>query len=66
DEAERLRLIGSETSGPFESYAATFRRAQQLVERRRARQRRVLLYFEQQRSKVQREMGLDPYLDLAS
>jgi preprotein translocase subunit SecA len=66
DEAERLKQIGQTSSGPFDRYVATFRRAQQKVERRKARSRRVLMYLEQQRNKAQAEMGLDPYLDLAT
>jgi preprotein translocase subunit SecA len=40
-----------------------FHRAQRLVEKRQFRQRKSLLHFEQQRRKIQREMGQDPYLD---
>jgi preprotein translocase subunit SecA len=40
-----------------------FHAAQRKVGRRHYHQRRVLLYHERHRKKLQREMGLDPYLD---
>ena len=42
-----------------------FRKAQRRVERRHFRDRKVLLYHEKERQKVQRQMGQDPYLDTA-
>jgi preprotein translocase subunit SecA len=62
--AEQLTQLGFESAGPFDSLAARFRRAQRSVERRKFRQRRVLLYYERQRNKSQLQMGLDPYLDM--
>ena len=40
-----------------------FRRAQRNVERRHFRDRKALLYHENERQKIQRQMGQDPYLD---
>ena len=40
-----------------------FRRAQRNVERKSYRNRRVMLYYEKERKKMQRSMGQDPYLD---
>ena len=40
-----------------------FFRAQRTVERRSFRNRKVMLYYEKERKKVQRAMGQDPYLD---
>ena len=44
----------------------TFRRAQQRVEARHVRQRRVLEYVERQRAEAHIQMSQDPYLDAAS
>lgn len=43
--------------------ARSLRSAQQKVERKHFRDRQILLYYEKQRKKLQREMGQDPYLD---
>ena len=40
-----------------------FHKAQRKVERRHFRDRKVMLYHEKERQKVQRQMGQDPYLD---
>jgi preprotein translocase subunit SecA len=63
--AERLEALGQQASGPLDSLAGRFRRAQRKVERRHFRQRRALMYFEKERKKMQRQMGQDPYLDTA-
>jgi len=57
----RRRLGGSP-----ERLLATFRRAQQSVEARHRRQRRVLEYIERQRAEAHIQMSQDPYLDAAS
>ncbi|XZE20143.1 preprotein translocase subunit SecA [Pirellulaceae bacterium SH449] len=46
-------------------YASTFRKAQRKVERKHFRDRMALLHHEKERTKIQREMGQDPYLDTA-
>ena len=40
-----------------------FFRAQRLVEKKSYRNRKVMLYYENERKKMQRSMGQDPYLD---
>lgn len=63
--ADRLKRVGEKTNGPMHRYASKFRVAQRKVERKHFRQRMSLLYHEKERTKVQREMGLDPHLDTA-
>jgi preprotein translocase subunit SecA len=48
-----------------ESMAGIIRRAQRKVERKHFRDRMALLYHEKERTKIQRDMGQDPYLDTA-
>jgi preprotein translocase subunit SecA len=63
--AEKLKQLGEQNGGEMPNLAGLFRRAQRRVERRHFRDRTVLLHHERQRSKIQREMGQDPYLDTA-
>jgi len=63
--ADRLKALGKNSEGPFHSHAKLFRTAQRRVERKHFRQRMALLYHEKERTKIQREMGQDPYLDTA-
>jgi preprotein translocase subunit SecA len=63
--SDRLKAIGKSSSSQFNSYAQLFRKAQHIVERKHFRQRMALLYHEKERTKIQREMGQDPYLDTA-
>jgi len=49
-----------------ERLLATFKRAQERVEARHRRQRRVLEYVERQRAEAHIQMSQDPYLDAAS
>ena len=56
---------GRTIAGPLNNLVGRFRRAQRRVERRHLRDRSLLLHHEQERKKVQREMGQDPYLDTA-
>jgi preprotein translocase subunit SecA len=63
--SDRLKATGKTASGSFHSQANLFRVAQRRVERKHFRQRMALLYHEKERTKVQREMGQDPYLDTA-
>jgi preprotein translocase subunit SecA len=62
---DKLKEIGKSSQASFHGYASLFRRAQQIVERKHFRQRMALLYHEKERTKIQREMGQDPYLDTA-
>jgi preprotein translocase subunit SecA len=47
------------------SMSKLFRRAQRKVERKHFRDRMALMYHEKERTRIQREMGQDPYLDTA-
>ena len=47
----------------FSAREKLFRRAQRRVERKSFRNRKVMLYYEKERKKMQRSMGQDPYLD---
>ena len=62
--AEKLKEKGK-TGGSLSGLAALFKRAQRKVERKHFRDRMALLYHEKERTKIQREMGQDPYLDTA-
>lgn len=63
--AEQLAKKGKEEAGPFHYLAGYFRKAQRRVERKHFRDRMMLLYHERERTKLQREIGQDPYLDTA-
>jgi preprotein translocase subunit SecA len=52
-------------SGPISGFESLFYKAQRKVERRHFHDRKVLLYHEKERQKMQRQMGQDPYLDTA-
>jgi preprotein translocase subunit SecA len=68
--AARLqRAIGSSrvtTGAAAERMLRLFRQAQQRVEARHIRQRRILEYVERQRAEAHIQMSQDPYLDAAS
>ena len=63
--ADQLEKQGRTQPGPFHSMAGLFRRAQRRVERKHFRDRMMLLHHERERTKLQREIGQDPYLDTA-
>jgi preprotein translocase subunit SecA len=52
-------------SGPISGFESLFYKAQRKVERRHFRDRKILLYHEKERQKMQRQMSQDPYLDTA-
>jgi preprotein translocase subunit SecA len=54
-----MRVATQPPKAPIRSSA----RAQQRVERRRFRDRKVVLYNEKERQKVERQVGQYPYLD---
>ncbi len=58
--------LKSHLSSSPERLLKVFRRAQQNVEARHVRQRRVLEYIERQRAEGHIQMSQDPYLDAAS
>ncbi|QDS99527.1 preprotein translocase subunit SecA [Adhaeretor mobilis] len=61
--ANRLEAHGLKQSKRLRNMESLFRKAQRKVERRQFRERKVLLYHEKERQKVQKQMGQDPYLD---
>jgi preprotein translocase subunit SecA len=65
--ADRLKQRGRELAGngPVSGYEAMIYKAQRKVEKRHFRDRKVLLYHEKERQKMQRQMSQDPYLDTA-
>ena len=52
-------------SGQISGFESLFYKAQRKVERRHFRDRKILLYHEKERQKMQRQMSQDPYLDTA-
>jgi preprotein translocase subunit SecA len=62
--AEKYKEIGA-SGGNLTSKAGLFRAAQRKVEKKHFRDRMALLHHEKERTKIQREMGQDPYLDTA-
>ena len=65
DKAEKLEKLGQDSPGPFDQLSRLFRKSQRIIERRHFRDRRVLMYYEKERQKLQRQMGQDSYLDTA-
>jgi len=61
--AKRFQDLGRSAPGSVQRFASRLRRAQRRVEREHYRARRLLLYHEKHRRRVQGEMGQDPYLD---
>ena len=61
--AEKLKALGERSSGPRQGFESLLHKAQRRVERRHFRDRKILLYHEKKRQKVQKQMGQDPYLD---
>ncbi len=61
--SEKLKSQGLRSPGPLRGLETLFQKAQRRVERRHFRDRKILLYHEKERQKVQRQMGQDPYLD---
>jgi preprotein translocase subunit SecA len=62
---EQLKKFGDAGGRSFHSMAGVFRKAQHKVERKHFRDRMMLLHHERERTKMQRELGQDPYLDTA-
>ncbi|MEX0714389.1 MAG: preprotein translocase subunit SecA [Pirellulales bacterium] len=63
--SRRLKALGEKSPGPFDRLGRLFRKSQRRIERRHFRDRRVLMYYEKERKKIQKQMGQDPYLDTA-
>ncbi len=62
--SERLKSVGNSRSN-LNGYSGRFVSSQRIVERKHFRDRMALLHHERERTKIQREMGQDPYLDTA-
>lgn len=62
---EAMKKLGEAGGRAYHSMAKSFRRAQAKVERKHFRDRMMLLHHERERTKMQRELGQDPYLDTA-
>ncbi len=62
--AEKFKTKGK-SGGSLSGQATQFKAAQRKVERKHFRDRMALLHHEKERTKIQREMGQDPYLDTA-
>jgi preprotein translocase subunit SecA len=63
ERADELKAIGEEARSEYDRYTRLFRLAQRLIEQRHFRDRRVLMYHEKERRKMQIQMGQNPYLD---
>jgi preprotein translocase subunit SecA len=63
--SRKLKELGVNIDGEVDAYSKLFRKAQRRIERRHFRDRKVLLYYEKERKKMQDAMGQDPYLDTA-
>lgn len=65
DRAQRLLNHRTQPAKLLARFAVLFRTAQQKIERRHFRGRKLLLHQEKLRQEMQQEMGQDPYLDTA-
>jgi preprotein translocase subunit SecA len=64
EKGKRLKAIGeSAPDASFPRMASLFRKAQRKTERKHFRDRKLLMYHEKERKKMQTQMGQDPYLD---
>jgi preprotein translocase subunit SecA len=61
--SKRLKALGEHQAEGLDNYAGVFRKAQQRIERKHFRDRRVLMYYEKERRKTHEHLGQDPYLD---
>jgi preprotein translocase subunit SecA len=63
EKAKQYKEIGRDKPGRYDELGGLFRRAQRITERRHFRDRKILMYHEKERKKIQLQMGQDPYLD---
>lgn len=63
--AKKLKEQGEQLAGrgPLAGFESLFYKAQRKIERKHFHDRKVLLYHEKERQKMQRQMSQDPYLD---
>ena len=65
ERSEKLRSHQRHAAKTLSRFSSVFRSAQQKIERRHFKGRKLLLHHEKIRQDMQREMGQDPYLDTA-
>jgi preprotein translocase subunit SecA len=63
EKARHYKEIGRSNPGRYDHWKGLFRKAQRATERRHFRDRKILMYQEKERKKMQVRMGQDPYLD---
>ena len=63
ERAAALAEIGRRDDGSLDGYTRVFRKAQQRLERHHLRDRKLLMHYVKQRTKLQERLGQDPYLD---
>jgi preprotein translocase subunit SecA len=63
EKAKYYHEMGTENPGQYDHLARLFNKAQRALERKHFRDRKVLMYHEKERKKLQVQMGQDPYLD---
>ena len=63
EKARYYKELGQARPGRYDPLARLFRKAQRSTERKHFRDRKILMYHEKERKKLQVQMGQDPYLD---
>jgi preprotein translocase subunit SecA len=63
EKAKYYRELGRDKPGRYDHLARLFHKAQAALEKRHFLDRKILMYQEKERKKLQLQMGLDPYLD---
>ncbi len=63
DKAKYYHEYGRDNPGRYDELAKLFVKAQRKLEKRHFLDRKVLMYHEKERKKLQLQMGQDPYLD---
>ncbi len=63
--AEKYVELGRTLDGEANQHIGLMRRAQRKVEKKHFRDRSVMMHYEKERRRMQREIGQDPYLDSA-
>ena len=63
DKAKKLKSMGEKLLGERSDLSRLFKLAQRKIEQKHFRDRRMLMYHERERKKMQAQMGQDPYLD---
>jgi len=61
----KYKQLGVQVEGEANQYVGLLRKAQRKVEKKHFRDRSVMLHYEKERRRMQREIGQDPYLDSA-